>query len=166
MDSYMEYMVKKRVTAKDMAVRVLCITLIALGGIAGLFLIGGIAIVIAIVLALLYRYLIYPRTDLEYEYLYCDKQITVSKIMNKETRKDLEVFDLDKIELLVPSNSYRLAEYKNRKLKLTEYWSMEPDPEEPPYALIYEGGRQILLDLPKDFVKIVQNNAPRKVFFD
>ena len=32
--------------------------------------------------------------------------------------------------------------------------------------MIYEGGRKILLDLPKDFVKIVQNNAPRKVFFD
>ncbi|MBR5419575.1 MAG: hypothetical protein IK115_00350 [Lachnospiraceae bacterium] len=166
MESYMEYMVKKRSTPKDLAIRYGCVALIVLVTVAAFLFYPYLALLIGIGLGCLYRYLIYPMTDLEYEYLYCDKQITVSRIMAKEKRKDLEVFDLDKVELLAPSNSYRLGDFKNRQLKLSEYWSQDKEKEEPPYAMIYEGGRKILLDLPKDFVKIIQNNAPRKVFFD
>ena len=86
--------------------------------------------------------------------------------MAKEKRKDVAVYDLEKMELLVPANSYRLADYKNRDLKVVDYWSLNPAEDHVPYALIYEGNSKILLDLPADFVKIVQNNAPRKVFFD
>ncbi|MBR1470734.1 MAG: hypothetical protein IJ600_03725 [Lachnospiraceae bacterium] len=165
MDSYMEYLVKKEVTGKDKAVRVLCIAVIALVALAGVFVLQ-IFIVVALILALIYRYFIYPLTDLEYEYLYCDKQITVSKIMAREKRKDVAVYDLEKIELLVPANSYRLADYNKRDLNVVDYWSLDPAEDHIPYALIYEGKSKILLDLPADFVKIVQNNAPRKVFFD
>ncbi|MCR5250314.1 MAG: DUF6106 family protein [Lachnospiraceae bacterium] len=166
MESYMEHLVKKKVTTGDIAIRALCILVIVAAAVAGLLFVGALGLIVALILGYVYRMLIYPMTNLEYEYLYCDKTITVSKIMNREKRKDLEVFDLDKMELLAPANSYRLGEYKNRDLKVSEYWSMDKGKEEPPYAMIYEGGRKILLDLPKDFVKIVQNNAPRKVFFD
>ena len=86
--------------------------------------------------------------------------------MAKEKRKDVATYDLDKMELLVPANSYRLADYKNRDLTVVDYWSLDPSEDHVPFALIYEGKSKILLDLPADFVKIVQNNAPRKVFFD
>jgi hypothetical protein len=46
------------------------------------------------------------------------------------------------------------------------FWSLDTSDDHVPYAMIYEGGLKVLLDLPKDFVKIIQNNAPRKVFFD
>lgn len=166
MDAYMEHLVKKNVEPKDTALKVGCIVVFALLTVVAFFFVPGLSVLVGLGLAFAYRYLIYPLTDIEYEYLYCDKQITVSKIMAKERRKDLETFDLDKMEILAPSNSYRLGEYKNRQLTEVNYWSMDKTKEEPPYAMIYEGGRKILLDLPKDFVKIVQNNAPRKVFFD
>ena len=35
-----------------------------------------------------------------------------------------------------------------------------------PYALIYAGNTKVILDLPEEFVKMVQNNGPRKVFTD
>ena len=164
MDSYMEYMVKKETTGKDKAVRALCYIVIAAAALAGL--VFPLLFVGALILGIVYRYVIYPMTDLEYEYMYCDKSITVSKIMAKEKRKDVAVYDLEKMELLVPANSYRLADYKNRDLKVVDYWSLNPAEDHVPYALIYEGKSKILLDLPADFVKIVQNNAPRKVFFD
>ena len=164
MESYMEYMVKKETTGKDKAVRVLCISLVVLIALAGLLF--PLLFVGALILGIVYRYVIYPMTDLEYEYMYCDKSITVSKIMAKEKRKDVAVYDLEKMELLVPANSYRLADYKNGDLKVVDYWSLNPAEDHVPYALIYEGNSKILLDLPADFVKIVQNNAPRKVFFD
>ncbi len=164
MDSYMEYMVKKETTGKDKAVRAICYIVIAAAALAGLLF--PLLFVGALILGIVYRYVIYPMTDLEYEYMYCDKSITVSKIMAKEKRKDVAVYDLEKMELLVPANSYRLADYKNRDLKVVDYWSLNPAEDHVPYALIYEGNSKILLDLPADFVKIVQNNAPRKVFFD
>ena len=166
MESYMEYMVKKETTGKDKAVRVLCISLVVLIALAGLLLAMPILFVAAFIFAMVYRYFIFPMTDLEYEYMYCDKQITVAKIMAKEKRKDVATYDLDKMELLVPANSYRLADYKNRDLTVVDYWSLDPAEDHVPFALIYEGKSKILLDLPADFVKIVQNNAPRKVFFD
>ena len=166
MDAYMEHLVKKNTEPKDLVLKYGSIVLIVVITIVVLFFAAGLCILAGLGLAMAYRYLIYPLTDIEYEYLYCDKQITVSKIMAKEKRKDLETFDLDKVEMLAPSNSYRLAEFKNRQLTEVNYWSMDKTKEEPPYAMIYEGGRKILLDLPKEFVKIVQNNAPRKVFFD
>ncbi len=164
MEGYKEHMVKKRTTGKDRAVRVLFWILIAVSAAGAILFLLPAFFLVTVSLYLVYRYLVYPLTDLEYEYLYCDKQITVSKIMAKERRKDLEVLDLDKVEMLAPANSYRLAEYKNRELKLTQYWSLEE--EVVPYVMIYEGGRKILLDLADDFVKIIQNNAPRKVFLD
>lgn len=166
MDAYMEHLVKKNTEPKDLVLKYGSIVLIVVITIVVFFFSAGLCILAGLGLAMAYRYLIYPLTDIEYEYLYCDKQITVSKIMAKEKRKDLETFDLDKVEMLAPSNSYRLAEFKNRQLTEVNYWSMDKTKEEPPYAMIYEGGRKILLDLPKEFVKIVQNNAPRKVFFD
>ena len=166
MDAYMEHLVKKNTEPKDLVLKYGSIVLIVVITIVVFFFAAGLCILAGLGLAMAYRYLIYPLTDIEYEYLYCDKQITVSKIMAKEKRKDLETFDLDKVEMLAPSNSYRLAEFKNRQLTEGNYWSMDKTKEEPPYAMIYEGGRKILLDLPKEFVKIVQNNAPRKVFFD
>ncbi len=166
MDAYMEHLVKKNTEPKDLILKFGSIGLIAAATIAVFFFSPAFSIMVGLGLAMLYRYLIFPLTDIEYEYLYCDKTITVSKIMAKEKRKDLETFDIDKMEILAPSNSYRLGEFKNRDLKEVNYWSMDSSREEPPYAMIYEGGRKILLDLPEDFVKLVQNNAPRKVFFD
>ncbi len=166
MDSYMEHLVKKSTEPKDLALRFGCIAFIVVGTIVAFFFVPALSIVVGLGLAMLYRYVIFPLTDVEYEYLYCDKTITVSKIMAKEKRKDLETFDIEKMEILAPANSYRLGEYKNRDLKEYAYWSMDKTKEEPPYAMIYEGGRKILLDLPQEFVKMVHNNAPRKVFFD
>ncbi len=164
MEGYKEHMVKKRTTGKDRAVRILFWVLIALSAAGAVLLLQPIFFLVTVSLYMVYRYLVYPLTDLEYEYLYCDKQLTVSKIMAKERRKDLEVLDLDKVEILAPANSYRLAEYKNREFKISQYWSLEE--ETVPYVMVYEGGRKILLDLADDFVKIIQNNAPRKVFLD
>ena len=164
MEQYMEHMVKKQTTMGDKAIRIICILLVVL--LAG----GGFLIPLlwfaAIIFFVIYRYLIYPMTDLEFEYLYVDRTLTVDKIMAKEKRKTIATYELDRMELLVPANSYRLAEYRDKDMKTVGFWSLDTSDDHVPYAMIYEGGLKVLLDLPKDFVKIIQNNAPRKVFFD
>ncbi len=164
MEQYMEHMVKKQTTMGDKAIRIGCILLIVLLAAAGILI--RVLWFAAIIFFVVYRYLIYPNTDLEYEYLYVDKSLTVDKIMAKEKRKTIATYELDRMELLVPANSYRLAEYRNKDLKTVGFWSLDNSDDHVPYAMIYEGGLKVLLDLPQDFVKIIQNNAPRKVFFD
>lgn len=162
-DSYMEYMVKKRFTWKDRLCRIAMIVLTIF-----FFLLSPImplALIIAAILAAVAYFVVFPYTDLEYEYLYCDKQITVDKIMAQRNRKQVAVYDTDKIELMAPANSFRLKAFEHRKLKEVPLWSLKED-DHVPYVMIYEGDQKVILDLPAEFVKMVQNVAPRKVFFD
>lgn len=171
MDSYMEYMVKRPISTADKLKRVAFIVMIAIC-VAGWFLFSPIQIIsygffiVAFVLIVLYFYFILPGTDIEYEYLYLDKEITVDKIMGKEKRKTLNVYSVDKIDLMCPIDSERGA-YKNGGVsKVYDYSSGIPSEAHKPYAIFYEGNVKIVLDLPVDFVKMVQTNAPRKVFMD
>ena len=171
MDSYMEYMVKRGKTKGDFIIKGVCVwAIIVLCMLSWMF--GGVPLIKYLLLALtigmlfLSWYVIFPRTDVEYEYLYCDKTITVDVIYSKSKRKNLATYDLDRIEILAPVNSHRLDEYKNKNLTVKDYASgMESDAHKP-YALIYGGNEKVILDLPSEFVKMVQNNGPRKVFFD
>lgn len=162
-DSYMEYMVKKRFTGKDRLCRIAMIVLTVF--FICLIPIMPLALIIAAVVGTIAYFVVFPYTDLEYEYLYCDKQITVDKIMAQRNRKQVAVYDTDKIELMAPANSYRLKAFESRKMKEVSLWSLKED-DHVPFVMIYEGNQKVILDLPAEFVKMVQNVAPRKVFFD
>ncbi|MDE6531040.1 MAG: hypothetical protein K2K96_09745 [Lachnospiraceae bacterium] len=162
-ESYMEYMVHKRFTAKDRLSRILIIVLTVF--FFSLSPMIPLSLIIAAILAAIAYFVVFPCTDLEYEYLYCDKQITVDKIMAKKKRKQVAIYDTDKIELLAPANSYRLKAFEHRTFKEVPLWSLKED-EHVPYVMIYEGNQKVILDLPAEFVKLVQNAAPRKVYFD
>ena len=164
-DAYMEYMVKKKKTGKDWALRIFFILLCVLG-FATIPFLGMLGLVIAVIFIALTVSVIFPMTDLEYEYLYLDKQITVDKIMAQSKRKQVAVYDLERIEIIAPMDSYHLDAYKGRNVTVSEYWSMEKDGEQKPFVIFYEGNQKIVLDLPIEFVKMIQNNAPRKVFLD
>lgn len=105
-------------------------------------------------------------TDLEYEYLYLDKELTVDKVMAKTKRKRVAVYQLDKVEILAPVKSYRLDSYKNRTAKEKDYsigQVLQPDKR---YVMYYEGAQKILLSPSEELVKVMKNVAPRKVFSD
>ena len=163
-DSYMEHMVSKKFTAKDHFCRVSMIVLVVFFFSTSLM--YSFSLIIAAILAAVAYFVVFPRTDLEYEYTYCDKQITVDKIMAKKSRKTEGVYDVDKIEILAPENSYRLDQYQSRSLKEVPLWSLKREDGHVPYVMIYEGNQKVILDLPQEFVKMVQNVAPRKVYFD
>ncbi|MCR5118022.1 MAG: hypothetical protein K6B44_00195 [Lachnospiraceae bacterium] len=166
MEAYIEHMVKKKSTIKDLALRYFFMFLVVLSVLAALLLMYPPVLVITVGLWAIYRYLIYPLTDIEYEYLYVDRTLTVDKIMAKEKRKTIATYEIDRLEILAPADSYRLGEFKNRELKTVDYSSGTENTEDMRCVMIYEGGLKIVLDLTKEFVKIIQNNSPRKVFLD
>ncbi len=105
-------------------------------------------------------------TDLEYEYLYLDRELVVDKVMAKTRRKRVATYSLDRVEILAPIKSYHLDNYKNRNVKVKDYSIGEELQPDLRYAMFYEGGEKILLSPSEAMVKAMKNNAPRKIFND
>lgn len=105
-------------------------------------------------------------TDLEYEYLYLDKELTIDKVMGKAKRKRVAVYQLERMEIFAPVRSYHLDNFRNRQTKDKDYsigYEEQPDLR---YAMYYEGGERLILSPSPEMVKIMKNAAPRKVFSD
>lgn len=68
-------------------------------------------------------YFSYMNADIEYEYLYLDKEISVDKVMAKSRRKKMGSYNLEQMEIFAPLNSHRLDSYKNRQMKTLDYSS-------------------------------------------
>ena len=105
-------------------------------------------------------------TDLEYEYLYLDKELTIDKVMAKSKRKRVAVYQLDRMEILAPIKSYHLDNFRNRTAKEKDFsigYEEQPDRR---YVMYYEGGEKLILSPSADMIKIMKNAAPRKVFSD
>jgi cellulose synthase/poly-beta-1,6-N-acetylglucosamine synthase-like glycosyltransferase len=105
-------------------------------------------------------------TDLEYEYLYLDKELVIDKVMAKSRRKRVATYSLDKVEILAPIKSYHLDNYKNRNVKQKDYSIGIEEKPDLRYAMYYEGGEKLLLSPSPEMIKIMKNVAPRKVFSD
>jgi len=106
-------------------------------------------------------YLISFLVNVEYEYLYLDKELTIDKVMAKSKRKRVNVFALDKMEIIAPVGSHELDAYKNRQVKVLDYSSGADAGNQ--YAIYYEGSEMLLITPSEDLLKFMYNQAPRKV---
>lgn len=130
------------------------------------FVLGIVGMILAIVAGVAY-YFISLNASLEFEYQYCDREITIDKIMNKSRRKNIGKYDVDKIEAFAPSRSYHLDGYKNKTYKVLDFSAREKDPQpDPTYTFFYDGKEKIIIEPTTEFVAAVKNVAPRKVFTD
>ena len=111
-------------------------------------------------------YFLKMNTDLEYEYLYVDKELVVDKVMAKSKRKRVASYSLSRMEIVAPIRSYHLDNYKNRQVKVKDYSVGEELKPDLRYAIYYEGGEKILFNPSPEMVKAMKNAAPRKVFSD
>ena len=112
-------------------------------------------------------YFVSLNASIEFEYQYCDREITVDKVMNKSRRKNIGKYDVGRIEAMAPSKSYHLDEYKNKTYKVLDFSAREKNPQpDPTYTIYYDGKEKIVLEPTKEFVEAIRNVAPRKVFMD
>ena len=105
-------------------------------------------------------------SDVEFEYLYLDKEITVDKVFRKSKRKRVKVYSLDKIEIMAPLKSWHLDSYKNRTFKVVDLSSGVEEMPEKRYTFYYNGEEQVIFEPDDHFIKMVKNVAPRKIFTD
>lgn len=162
-DTYVECLVKKKTSTLFLLLRILSVMLTVVFILLGLILWPALIIGVLTGVA---AYFIYLNSDLEYEYLYLDKEITIDKVMAKTRRKRVAKYDVQRMEILAPMNSYHLGDYKNRTAKTNDYSSGEVKQPEVRYVMYYEGGQRVILEPDGELVKAIKNVAPRKVFTD
>lgn len=163
-ETYVECLVSGKPSGAAKVFKVILIILIVLfvlsmivTGLVGLFLasIAGVGL-----------YFVNLYTHIEYEYLYLDKEITVDRVIGRSKRRRMALYTVDRMEIIAPVRSYHLDNYKNRKVKTTDYSSFEDIKADQGYAMYYEGGERILLSPSEEMLKAIKNVAPRKVFMD
>lgn len=162
-ETYVECLVKKKTGTGMVFLRMLLMVMAVVFILAG-FVIWQ-AMIVGIVMAVASYFLI-MNTDLEYEYLYLDKEITIDKVMAKTKRKRVNKYEIESMEVLAPIKSWHLDEYKNRTVKTIDYSSGVEKQPDMRYAMYYDGGIRVILEPSMDMVKAIKNIAPRKVFTD
>lgn len=163
-ETYVECLVKHKNSMAALLVKWVLIVVTVLAGILGLM--GAlIPLVIAVVTGVC-AYIVALRSDLEYEYLYLDKEITVDKIMRKTKRKKVEVLEIERMEIIAPFHSHRLDSYRNHQLKTVDYSIGEEKKPDLRYVMYYNGEKRIILSPTPELLKAIYSVAPRKVFTD
>lgn len=113
-------------------------------------------------------YYAWLESDVDYEYVYVDKELRIARIQQKQRRKDLAVYDLTKMEMLAPVGSYHLDGFKNKELKVLDYSSKTDENKPYRYVLILQDGTELILDLIGEYgeqiLGLIRMFNPRKVF--
>jgi hypothetical protein len=164
-DSYKELLVKKEKGAKENLLRTVSIIPTVLIGLLTL-LTGNIVLFIIVIAFGVLDYFVFQWTDIEYEYLYLDKEISIDKIMAKTRRKKVATIDVNKVEVMAPVKSYHLDDVRKRECKTTDLSAGKDLPDQKLYWVYYEGSQKYILNLDDDFAGTVKSVAPRKVFTD
>lgn len=165
-ESYVECLVKQRTSLPRKFLKYLLIMLTAV--FAVLSVLTGMNFVMFLIAVAMGAgaYFVNLYTDLEYEYLYLDRELTVDKVMAKTQRKRVAVYQMDRIEILAPIKSYHLDDYRNRTVKEKDYSIGYEDKPDLRYCMYYEGGEKLILSPSPEMIKAMKNTAPRKIFND
>ncbi len=162
-ETYVEWLVKRKTPAYMTLLKILSIMLAVCFVLLGLILVP--AMIIGVILCVV-AYFVYQNADVEYEYLYVDKELTVDKVLAKSRRKRVAVFDIGKMEILAPIKSWHLDNYKNRTDKTVDYSSGEEKQPDSRYVFYYDGRQKVIIEPNEEMIKAITMVAPRKVFKD
>lgn len=158
---YAEAGVKRKDSAASMGLRLLVI----IGIIAGflcLFL-GQVLGLVGIVLIVAMFY-VYPKLNVEYEYVFVDGQLDFDRISGKAKRKTLLRIDFEQVEIMAPMSSHALDSYTYVKLETKDFSS--GDKESKPYVIIANVENKklkVLFEPNEKMLSMIKQKSPRKL---
>lgn len=165
-ETYVECLVAKKPSVIINFLKILCIMLAVAFFLLGFITNWGWIALIAAVLFAILAYVAYLKCDVEFEYLYLDREISIDRISAKSKRKRIATYEIDRMEIFAPMNSYHLDNYRNRQTTVKDYSSGVESQPEKRYVMYYEGNLKVIFEPSAEFVKAMANVAPRKVFKD
>ncbi len=163
-ESYVECLVTKKKSFM-MTVLMIFFVLIAIVAFSSVMIFGFVGM-IATAIAGFLAYLIWMNRQVEYEYLYLDKELTVDKILAQTRRKKVATYLVSRMEIVAPINSYHLDGFKNRQVKTKDFSIGAEQQPDMRYVIFYEGGEKLIISPNEALIKALKTIAPRKVFTD
>jgi len=161
-DTYVEVMVARKKNPLLAPLRILLYALVIVFIVMGL---GNALYFIGAAVFGAIAYFVLPGLDIEYEYLYLDREISIDKIMSKEKRKNVYKVDLNKMEIMAKHSSHELDSYKSRNLKVCDFTSGMEDTNV--YTIVYDSGSEgtVLVNIEpnEEMIRAIRNVFPRKV---
>ncbi len=164
-DTYVEHMVKAKTSNTQMMIRMTAIVGCIFVAYIALVILGITFAAIAIFgLAYLVYYIIIM-TDLEYEYVLVNGELTIDCIYGKSKRKQAAKFDITKCEMIAPIESTYVAGYnRNENMKKMDYTS--GGSLDNVYLLIIAYGAEsakVYLEMTTEMLSAMKTSAPNKV---
>lgn len=122
---YHEHLIKKKITTMDILVRAFFVCLCLLP-VPFLFFGGIMAYALLLLVAFVYlTVFMFRQTDVEYEYLYLSGECQFDKICGRTRRKGCGKLEMDKVEIVAPEDSDKLAEFEKQVYKLRDFSSRD-----------------------------------------
>ncbi len=158
---YAEAGVKRKDTSKTMVLR----SLLILGIVFGVFLLmfGSYLGIIGVILIAAMVFL-FPKLNVEYEYVFVDGQIDFDRITAKSRRKTLLRIDLEQVEIMAPEGSHALDSYNHIQLEKKDFSS--GDKTVKPYVIIAnkeEKKYRISFEPSEKMLEMMKQKSPRKI---
>lgn len=161
-DVYAEYLVKRKSSA---AANVLTVVMGAVTAvILFLALFGSTLFLLAAAACGFLTYLLKRNANVEYEYLYVSGQLSVDKILGQAKRKNAWEGSMEEIQIIAPSDSYVLNDYRVSNSKKLDFSSGRPGART--YTVIWQSGSQaaeLILEPNDKMLQCFRQTAPRKI---
>ena len=134
-EAYAEWLVKRKAPAYTYAIKGVMIFLCVIGAFLALSTVWGILALTAIGAV---TFFVFQGTNLEFEYLVVNDQLTIDKIMGKARRKKAWEGTMEEVQIVAPSDSYMLKDYERAGMKTLDFSSHAPGAKT--YSLIHQAG--------------------------
>lgn len=158
---YAEAGVKRKDDIKSLGLRTLMIVGIVVGVLLMLF--GGVIGIAGIVMIVILVFL-YPKLNVEYEYVFVDGQLDFDRIIGKAKRKTILRIDLEQVEIVAPEGSHALDGYTYVQYEKKDFSSR--DKNNKPYVIIAskeEKKYRILFEPNEKMITMMRQKSPRKI---
>lgn len=124
---------------------------------SGNLIIGAIGLVLVVGIVFLY-----PKLNVEYEYIFCDGQLDFDKIFSGSRRKTALKIDMENVEIVVQADDARVNDYKtDRVVDFSSHAGSKST-----YAIfvtIEDKMTKVLFEPSGRMLEAMKNKSPRKV---
>jgi len=162
-DTYVEQLVARKTDKMALVAKVVIYALIVGCAVLG-FAMKLFSLYFVAVLLFAAAYFLLPMFDIEFEYLYLSKEISIDKVIAKQRRKHVMTIDLNKVEIIAPASSHELDSFNARPHDNKDFSSNEDNAKS--FVLAYMDGEKLMLikmDLNEDILKAIKMVFPRKI---
>lgn len=124
----------------------------------------GVLFVILMFACVFVTYLSYRNTRLEYEYLFVTGQLSIDKIMGKSARKKAFECSMEDIQIIAPSDSNVLNDYRTQNQKTVDFSSHMQGAHT--YTAVIQSGAnstKLIFEPDEKMLKCFRQTSPRKV---